>query len=237
MSREHLINVYRKTQTDSLCYGGRPSQSKIYKVSPDISEYYPDTNPTVEVVQEDTLQCASRYNNPLILNMASEYSPGGGAHNGSSAQEEQLFYRSNYMSCTSKALYPIPYGGYILTRGVTVFKDINYNRIAPQKYDFIAMPALRRPETNGDFSYCRDEDHEDMTCRINAIFECGIVEGKRDLILGALGCGAFKIPPYAVANIFRKAIETYGNYFDNIVFAVLGEYNFRIFNEVLSKCD
>ena len=60
------------------------------------------------------------------------------------------------------------------------------------------------------------------------------------LVLGALGCGAFRNPPLLVASIFKRILaeEEWGGHFREIVFAVL-DYprgmNFAIFNSVFGN--
>lgn len=55
----------------------------------------------IQVVSEDTLDAAKYLidegYHPLVLNMASDFKPGGGCRSGAQAQEEQCCYRSNYL--------------------------------------------------------------------------------------------------------------------------------------------
>ena len=55
--------------------------------------------------------------------------------------------------------------------------------------------------------------------KIEFIFKMAIQHGHQYLILGALGCGAFNNPPYAVAKLFKQAILKFGRYFKKIGFA------------------
>jgi len=56
--------------------------------------------------------------------------------------------------------------------------------------------------------------------------------GFRDLVLGALGCGAFLNPPETVAACFEEVLlePHFNGFFRNVIFAVMGEPNFGIFS-------
>ena len=71
---------------------------KPFKVSPPIAP----RNTTISVINADCIEVAQLLNQlgkrPCILNMASRRNPGGGAFEGSGAQEENIFRRSNLFS-------------------------------------------------------------------------------------------------------------------------------------------
>ena len=53
--------------------------------------------------------------------------------------------------------------------------------------------------------------------------DIGIENGNDSLVLGAFGCGAYKLPPEEVAPLFHKVMEEpeFKNKFKCIVFAIL----------------
>lgn len=65
------------------------------------------------------------------------------------------------------------------------------------------------------------------------------LEGKKNLVLAAMGCGAFHNPPQAVAKLFRGILveeEEFKGRFEGVWFAVIeraGTGNFAIFREIL----
>lgn len=170
---------------------------------------------------------------PLVLNMASDYHPGGGVSKGASAQEEELFRRTNYGVSISKSGYPLVNKA-ILTRNILVIKDTNYKLLpTPFQADFLACAALRRPLLVDD-EYNK-WDYAEMYKRIFNIFDIAVENGNDSLVLGAFGCGAFQNPPYEVAKIFKRAIDFYQGAFKKIGFAVLklNTNNYEIFKEQL----
>lgn len=123
---------------------------------------------TIEVIESDCLEAAihlklQRGMNPAVLNMASHKRPGGGYKNGSGAQEENLFRRSNYFQFLEdpqkidkkrKWKYPLPEFGGVYSPKVTVFReseDRGYGFMrAPEIFDFIAVAAYARPQLIGE---------------------------------------------------------------------------------------
>jgi len=241
MKRAELVSIYKDTQRLA-----RSSTSHSYKQSekwnfhedlpPDedlFSNAEKRTSPaSVKVVNADTLTTAMLLKNsghdPLVLNMASNTTPGGGVAHGAKAQEEVLFRCSNYDLCTNRRLYPLLDDEFVTTENVTVIKDQDYNRLSDYvEFDFIAMAAPRKPpllfDEDGEARYMDQEDEELMQGKIDAIFRYALYQDKGSLVLGALGCGAYGNPVTQVRDMFQQALDKYRYYFDNITFAVLAE--------------
>lgn len=255
MQRQELVKVYKDTQrlarqTTSHNY----KQSQKWNIDTDLpddedlfddaADQKRDRPALVNVVNADTLTTAIDHLvndnlNPLVLNMASDFCPGGGVAKGCRAQEEQLFRCTNYCWCTNNNLYPIKDNEFIITDDVQVIKDENYNILRDYyQFDFIAVAAVRKPlltYNDGQAQYMKKEDQHKMQAKIDAIFRYAIYQEKDSLVLGALGCGAFGNPPEQVCDMFQKAINKYRNYFDQITFAVLsdeGNPNYNIFKQL-----
>ena len=249
MSRQdELVKVFKDTlnlvkRTTSHTY--RKSQKwNIYEdIPPD--EEFDDGNEEceVKVVNADTITTAMNMIeeglDPLVLNMASDIQPGGGVAKGSSAQEEDLFRCTNYALCTNKSLYPIGDDEVIVTDEVSIIKDKDYNRLDEYfELDFIAVAAIRRPPLEYEDlepQYMDIEDQQKMQDKIDAIFRYGIYQEKDSLLLGALGCGAFRNPPKVVKEMFQSAVDRYRSHFRQITFAVLSNEhnpNYNIFKDI-----
>jgi uncharacterized protein (TIGR02452 family) len=200
--------------------------------------------PIVEVVNIDTFDMAQQYCDDhgmsvLVLNMASNYKPGGGVRNGRTAQEECLFRRSNAYMTHPATWYPLEPTQVVYSPQVQVIKGSDYQRLSrPFNVGMISVPAIRKPRLlNSEY---RDDDRRLMSLKIEAIFKTAIEHGHDALVLGALGCGVFRNPPQQVAAIFKTMIRTYGAHFKRIGFAVLvvkgndGE-NLRAFQKLASE--
>jgi uncharacterized protein (TIGR02452 family) len=195
--------------------------------------------PHILVENIDTFNMACNYaqdHRVLALNMASDYKPGGGVRNGKTAQEEELFRRSNAFFSHKESFYPLEVDDIVYSPELVIIKDDKYKYITPQKIGMIACAALRKPKlTNCKYN---DKQYEIMSNKIDMIFRVGAFFNFDCLVLGALGCGVFCNPPEEVAQIFKKMIDKYGSHFKVIAFAVLkvgknGKENFSTFKRVL----
>ena len=191
------------------------------------------SNTTIRVVNEDTIdftKSITRYaEGPiLVLNLASDYMPGGGCRSGCLAQEEQLYYCTGYDVILGKhnrdQYYPLkhPEAESILTTGVPVLRSGKYQFLEKSfRTDFLALPALRRPSLeNGRY---KSKDRETMRKKIESIFLIAAARKYKTLVLGALGCGAYHNPVDEVVKIYQEMILKYKMHFDNISFAVLAK--------------
>lgn len=183
-----------------------------------------------------------------VLNFASATNPGGGVVSGSSAQEECICRCTTLYPCLNndalwtefytphrKASDPLYNNDCIYTSNVCVFKsDTNFPEFLPQKNWWnvniitCAAPNLRERPSNAMNPHAGDktakitplELEKLLAERIKRIFDVAASNGNEVLILGAFGCGAFKNPPWIVANVFNAVMQDYLCYFDTIEYAV-----------------
>ena len=185
---------------------------------------------------------------PAVLNMASRQNPGGGVQTGAGAQEENLFRRSNlfqslyqfapfadkYGLRKSKYQYPLDrnFGG-IYTPDATVFRGTEQDGYplldAPYRMSFIAVAGINRPALESP-ERILSELVEPVKNKIRTIFRIGLLHGHDSLVLGALGCGAFRNPPAHIARLFHEVIEEkeFKNKYRLLLFAILDDHNARL---------
>lgn len=203
----------------------------------------------ISVENIDCLLAAKRLQdegfNVVVLNMASRQNPGGGVYGGAGAQEENLFRRSNlFRSMFQFAPYASQYGvhksscqypldrnfGGVYTPNALVFRDTEDNGYkllgTPYCVSFIAVPAINRPELDAD-GMIAESLVEPVKNKMRTIFRIGFLHGHDALVLGALGCGAFRNPPRHVARLFHEILEEpeFKNIYRKIVFAILDDHN------------
>ena len=163
---------------------------------------------------------------PLLLNMASDFQPGGGVWKGASAQEEELFRRSNYHKFLHRRWYPFPPLRVILSRDVEFYRASAAEGYAvlptPVILDCIAVAGIRRPETDGK-RFLQERDAETLRLRLRMLCRTAVENGNDVLVLSALGCGAFRGPIPHIAQILREVVEEYHGCFKEIAFAILGD--------------
>ena len=179
-----------------------------------------------------------------VLNMASRQHPGGGVLNGAGAQEENLFRRTElfrslylYDSIGERfgvdnvtQYYPLDrnYGG-IYTPEAVVFRGLESDGYPlldrPFITAFISVPGMNRPRLDENGMIVA-QLVEGVKNKMRTIFNMGALHGHDCLILGALGCGAFRNPPEHIARLFREVIdEEFPGVFKVIVFAIIDDHN------------
>lgn len=115
----------------------------------------------------------------------------------------------------------------------------------------LSIAALRCPDTrtatfqttpHGNHQrliFARPEDRDLTKDKMRLCLRVAASKGHRLLVLGALGCGAFRNPPREVANCWLEVFaeqEFQGGWWDQVWFAVYdakNEGNFELFDEVL----
>lgn len=182
--------------------------------------------------------------NFVVLNMANGYQPGGGYWNGCSAQEENMWYRSNAHQLSGGTLTspappyrkPLHDDALLFETPRVCFKskevylpngDIDVNRSFQYQEPFLfyelrsAGVDLRRVKKFNLNRYKRD-----MTTIIKNQFEAMKESGKRHALLGAIGCGAFAktsmapIISMTVCQIYHEMVDRYRKDFDCVHFAI-----------------
>ena len=174
--------------------------------------------------------------NPLLLNMASNYVPGGGVRKGCAAQEEELFRRSNYYRHLHSKYYPLEEMWNVISEGVVYYRlgaESNYELMKfPTKIDCIAAAALRHPTLDRTGMRFYDKKEADLfKDKIRMLFYSSYKHGNDCLILSAWGCGAFGCPTEHVARLFKEVIEEKQGCFKKIVFAIFDDDNFQRFKK------
>lgn len=88
------------------------------------------------------------------------------------------------------------------------------------KSHYAGIDEMSFRAADGDFT---PEGEEVMLNKIRTVFRMGVEHGNDSIILGAFGCGAYRLLPSAVAPLFRRVMEEpeFKNKFRLLVFAIL----------------
>jgi len=182
-----------------------------------------------------------------VLNMANGSRFGGGYVEGTAAQEENMFRRTDCHFADegvdhASGRYSTQFHHLINAAQGSVYLDTRRPRV-----------CIRGPEDGGYAWHSNDEifpflelraaavdlskggafDLRECRRRIDAQLDTLIVAGVRHVVLSAFGCGAFANPAVAVARCYREALELRRGAFDVVAFAIYhagyGPDNFALF--------
>jgi hypothetical protein len=176
-----------------------------------------------------------------VLNMANAYHPGGGYLEGCTAQEENMFRRTDcHFSLGPPQVDPT-------TRMYTPEASALLNGEPGRVYLDVKHPrvCIRGPEDRGrqDLGYpwleARDVfpffelraaaqdlrggegfDESEARRRIAAQLDTLVDAGVRHAVLGAHGCGAFENPAKAMARLYREELRERASAFECVAFAI-----------------
>jgi uncharacterized protein (TIGR02452 family) len=267
MTKEDRIDVFMETVDIVLNEGAYTNEDgdtvklSEYKSSQGMTDFrsselrmdfsiLPEFDETVSVINLDCLELAKNLNGEGyhvgVLNMADFAKPGGGVLNGSKAQEESLFRRTNLFTSLYQyheigeefgieqkegEKYPLDMNyGVIYTPNVCVFRDSEENNCKflkqPFIVDVVSAAAIKNPTLDSG-GHIIPSQVLILKNKIRAIFNISLLHGIDALVLSAFGCGAYKTPPEEMAKIFHEVIDepNYRNRFKRIFFAIINDYN------------
>lgn len=170
-----------------------------------------------------------------VLNLASDEVPGGGWRlTLTSTQEECLCYSSTLYATLNPACYPWPNLGPGSTAGifspsVVVFRDTFDNDLAELAHTerfvvaVMTVAAPMNPQLTEDGEGFRNEaDLGDLREKVRLVLRMAAGNSVTDLVLGAMGCGAYRCPPTLVAREMKAVLaeSEFTGWFAKVVFAV-----------------
>ncbi len=167
----------------------------------------------------------------LCLNFASAKNPGGGFLGGSQAQEESLARSSALYPCiaqmqqmyTSNRLHrsTLYRDDMIYSPDVPVFRNDDCSLLeTPYLVSFITAPAVNYGTLSEKEKGKADEV---MLNRTEKLLSVAVVNGHKNLVLGAWGCGVFRNNPEKVSAYFHHHLienPVFNQFFEKVVFAV-----------------
>lgn len=192
---------------------------------------------------------------PLLLNMANATHAGGGFKHGALAQEEALCYRSSLIFTLKLRHYPLPPLSALYSPKILIIRsslssghgllDLRHPANLPVlsviSVAAVCLPARKTTFPSGSKQkemYANPHDRDLMREKMRTILRVAAREGHTQLVLGALGCGAFRNPSWEVAELWKSVLcerEFGGGRWEDVVFAVMGAgtENFGVFEETL----
>lgn len=209
-----------------------------------------------EVTAALTREVGERF---AVLNMANAFVPGGAYVEGTAAQEENMFRRTDCHFRIDDDEYDRAADRYraastrrLCAHDGAVQLDVRHPRVCIRGRE-------DRSRTDLGYAWHRDDevfpffelraaaqdlrdgtafDPREARRRIAAQLDTLVAHGVRHAVLGAFGCGAFCNPAEAVAAIYRAEIEARRTAFVRLVFAVFaagyGPDNFAPFARILA---
>lgn len=212
---------------------------------------------SIEITDETTLEAAKRIcledeiEDPLVLNFANGFQPGGGFLIGARAQEESLARSSSLYPCLTANIEMYEFNRrqrtelcsdwMIYSPQVPVFRNDDGSFITePYCVTFLTSPAV-----NAGSLLQKEPDKAKLIysvnkARIRKFLWLANQKEHRILILGAWGCGAFHNNVKDIAETFEVLLKNeFANCFERVIFAIFDQTPkqkvFNAFLEVLNK--
>ncbi|WP_181233205.1 poly(ADP-ribose) glycohydrolase domain-containing protein [Enhygromyxa salina] len=224
----------------------------------------PASGPIVEVIPGDwgevTHALTKAHGHTFaVLNMANAYVPGGGYVEGSPAQEENMFRRTDcHLAVVAADMDPVTER---YRPRMTALLNAEHGRVLLDTQRPRVCLRAGEDRERGDLGYAwlpEDEvfpffelraaamdlrdgrrfDPELASEKIRAQLDTLIEAGVRHAVLSAFGCGAFANPADQVARLYAEALRARPDAFDRVAFAIFhpgyGPDNFTPFERVFA---
>lgn len=256
-TKEATIAILSKTELEGTRFGYMASKWTAPVLDPNSVEY-PNETTVVRVLAGDTYDRAlemqdaggtSDHMPVCVVNFANAEKPGGGWLNGARAQEEQLCYRSTLIDTLDPRFYPMEDLECLYSPNVIVFRNNVDNEYSFMSADdelhlnptvsVVSMAARNKPVLTADESTYKDVAQRYlMKAKMQLILRTAAHNNHRRLVLGAIGCGAFRHPTQEVAECWYEVLmqEEFKGWFERIHFVIKDsstENNLEIFTEIL----
>ena len=208
------------------------------------------------------------YGRPSVLNMANAYNCGGGfcSHNGS--QEEYLFRnttlaaslwpyrrigderwteaatllpRQGSEDTTSSTIYPFTECGGVFSPHVLIHSVKDKPIEKTEDIQCCSVLSIAAQDLRNDRTYNANQvfDYNLTIEKFRTLFYIAVTNDVHVLVLGPIGCGAFKNPPDAIARAFATLLLPGGEFyekFDLVVFSIIfSERNLKAFESVFGN--
>lgn len=208
-----------------------------------IMHTYPQT--TVRLFKDDTLAVAKKLlkeeneSSVCILSMTHPMRPGGDWKRGLYGQEESLFVRTTLSSRIDRSFYPLEHYDCVFVRDVTVIRDDEervYKFLQKEdrfSIDVVAMSGLMLDESG--VKHMEPDQIDIVRKKVRSLLLACIENGVKNLVLGALGCGAFYNNPRTIAKIFKAELIVFAGFFNKVYFAIKGDDTCEQFNDIIIK--
>ncbi|KZV98800.1 hypothetical protein EXIGLDRAFT_606575 [Exidia glandulosa HHB12029] len=189
-----------------------------------------------------------------VLNLASDEYPGGGWEVSlSRTQEEALCYSSTLFKTLNASWYPWPNTGPgsvagIFSPAVVVFKDdLAHDCADLPESERVVVSVLTVAAPRALKGHLSDSELNDLRGKIRLTLRMAARRKQDVLVLGAMGCGAYRCPPKQVSQEMRDILkeEEFKGWFRLVTFAVfskrdpnfVGGDNFDVFTETFTNVE
>ncbi|KAJ6460981.1 hypothetical protein C8R45DRAFT_1028847 [Mycena sanguinolenta] len=214
----------------------------------------------IEVINSDSFAAARKLlaidpeaaGHTAVLNLASDILPAGPwLEVMTTTQEEALCYSSTLYITLKESYYPWPNLGEgcvagVYSPGVVIFRDeldhdcvelpLDQRRVVSVLT--VAAPAWPDLTPDGQ-AFLQPVTLTYLQEKIRLVYRMAAHNGQENLVLGAMGCGAYACPPRLVATQMRDILlePEFRGWFKKVVFAIYsrpsnGPGNFEIFEDV-----
>lgn len=232
-AQDHPANTYQQKAHNNLMHW--QVAAKNLESEPRVQVHAGDWGEVTQKLSAKYGECFA------VLNMANAFVPGGAYVEGASAQEENMYRRTNCHFSITAEDYDVSQDRYkphmtLLLSGRVgqVYLDTQNPRVcirgaedATRKNlgyawleDTEIFPFYELRAAAQDLRGGVPFDPQVAKLQIAAQFQTLKDQGVRHVVLGAFGCGAFCNPPKAVAAIYQQEIKKQLPYFDCIAFAI-----------------